>query len=125
MASNELKLTVPDNIIEAHVRSAVAKALTADDPELLIKNIVDTALLKKGYGSQTVFEEATEKLIHKVAEGILLKWIEEHRPEIEKALHAGLQRSKSKLVKAFVDGIFENAVRYRNINVKFEVIGSE
>lgn len=118
--AKEIVMELPEDMIQAQVRAAVARSLSAENPEKLIQAIVDVALKKERYGS-SVWEQAIEKMIHSVADEIFKKWIEEHRAGIEQALAAALNRQKKGLTKALVDGLLENAAAYRNISVKFSV----
>lgn len=117
----EVLMEIPDDVIQAQVRAAVARSLSAENPEKLIQAIVDVALKEQRYGD-SVWEKAVNKMIQEIANEIFKKWIEEHRAGIEQALATALNRQKKGLTKALVDGLLQNASAYRKIAVTFAIV---
>lgn len=90
MADAQVTLNVSKEIIDAHVRSDVASVLSKN-PEDLIRRVVDVAMSQKdNYARETLWEAAVNKMIRDVAEETFKKWIEEQRPNIERAVRARL-----------------------------------
>ena len=91
MADQQVVLNVSKDIIDAHVRAAVASVL-GRDPEVLIRAVVDQAMKQKtnGYGNTTVWEETVNTMIRDVASETFKTWFEEQRPNIERAVRARL-----------------------------------
>lgn len=91
MADSQVQINVSKDVIDAHVRSAVAAVLNRD-PEGLIRAVVDVAMRQPagGYSRTTVWEEAVNKMIQDVARATFEKWVEEQKPAIEAAVRARL-----------------------------------
>jgi predicted RNA-binding protein with PIN domain len=98
MAETQVAFTVPKEIIDSHVKAAVAQVLSRD-PEALIKAVVDTAMQQKdpgSFGRETIWEKTFNNMVREVAQATFAKWIEEQRPAIERAVRARLDSKERK-----------------------------
>lgn len=95
-------LNVSKEIIDAHVRAAVAQVL-AKDPTQLVRAVIDAALTEKdrnSYSGRTIWEDSVSKMIREVATATCREWLEEQRPVIAKAVRDRLGKDKQKVVDA-------------------------
>ena len=119
MAEQQIVMKVPEEIIDAQVRSAVAQAL-GKNPDVLVRAIVDRAIEKKqdGYSRTTIFQDELDEMIRAVAKESLAEWLEELRPEIRKQVRATLDKRKKEQVAKMADRLLDslsNASFYVNI----------
>jgi hypothetical protein len=92
MSDAQVVVNVSKEIIDAHVKAAVASAL-GRDPSALIKAVVDAAMRQpdsNSYGRQTVWESEVNKMILAVAQQTFNEWLEEMKPTIAKEVRSRL-----------------------------------
>ena len=119
MAEQQIVMKVPEEIIDAQVRSAVAQAL-GKNADVLVRAIVDRAISKKqdNYSRTTIFQDELDKMIRAVANESLAEWLEELRPEIRKQVRATLDKRKREQVAKMADRLLDslsNAIFYVNV----------
>lgn len=106
MSDAQVVVNVSKDIIDAHVKAAIAAALSKDPGEL-VRAVVDMAMRKpseRNYGRTTVWEDRVTDMIHEVAKGVFDQWLEELKPTIAKEVR---QRLAGKNGRATIDGIVE------------------
>ena len=93
MSTNDtqIMLKVPQEVIDAQVRAAVAAAL-GRDPAKLIAAVVNSAMQAKNnhYDSRSIFQTALEEEIRSVAAEEFKKFLAEQRPAIAKQIREKL-----------------------------------
>jgi hypothetical protein len=97
----------------------VANAL-AKDPERVIQAVIDQAMRKDnpgGYGRQTVFDAAIEKMINDVAVASAKEWINEQAPKIKAAVRQRFEAHKSKWVAQLCDKLSNALVTNLHVSV--------
>lgn len=121
--SNEqaVVMNVPKDVIETHIKLAVAQVL-ARDPETLIRACVDAVLTKKSdnYHSRTVLETTLEKLIKETAERSAQEWITEQGPKIRDAVRQRLNKDKAALIQKLVDGLGDQLKSNIRVNISID-----
>ena len=112
-------MKVPDELIQTHIKLAVAQIL-ARDPERLIRACVDSVLAKKdtnNYRDKTIIDTMLEKLIVETANASAKEWMEEQGPEIRKAVKARLSKDKAALIQRLCDGFADSCVKNLHVSV--------
>ena len=100
--SNELKLQVPDSIIEAHIGAAVSSALGGEGKDELIRAFVETVVKATSRDPHSYRDEPTWKLLFR-------KQVEEKVKELikeivgERSEEIGKQLRKTLTTKRIVD----------------------
>jgi hypothetical protein len=107
MADQAVTLNLSNEVIDAHVRAAVAQVLNRD-PEGLVRAVVDAALAQKRPGAYSseppIWQEQVNAMIREVAEATWKEWIDEQRPKIQAAIRARLDsRQKKDLIAKVCD----------------------
>lgn len=112
-SDSQILLKVPQEVIDAQVRAAVAAAL-GRDPAKLVQAVVDAALNEKdsrGYSSKTIFQEQVAALVRQVAIQEFQAFLESKRPEIaariRKALGESAESLVDKLAAKCADGVLK------------------
>lgn len=99
MADSQVQINVSKDVIDAHVRAAVANVLNRD-PEALVRAVVDAALSQKRPGAYSndppIWQEKVNEMIREVASATWTAWIDEQRPKIEAAVRARLDSKQKK-----------------------------
>jgi len=105
MPSNDPQIVfnVPREIIDAHVKAAVASTLNKD-PGTLVAKIVEAAMQERGnaYDGSTIWSRKVNEMIREVATEAFQAWLNEQRPLIAKVVRDKLAARNS---KAFVDEV--------------------
>lgn len=106
MSDGKIVMQVPQDIIDAHVRAAVAAVLSRD-PAKLIEAVVDAAINQKNnsYDRTTLFEQQINKMIRDEGVAVFQLWLEEQKPKIRAAVLARLKQKEK-----FIDGIADKLV---------------
>jgi hypothetical protein len=113
MGMSEVKIEIPQVMIEDMVRAEMVKALGNKD--LLIEKVVQVAMnQKKDSYSQTgtYFQETVNAMIRDEATKIFAAWIEGNRTNIEKALLSYLNANKQKRLMEFAANLAGNISSY-------------
>lgn len=105
-------------IVQARIEAEVAAAL-AKDPELLIKGIVKTALLKKKdqYSRTTVVQDMIQRMIHDEAQEAIKAWVEENRPMIRARVNKALTLRHSEHLDSFANAVMEGLAENLRVSV--------
>lgn len=106
MSDGKIVMQVPQDIIDAHVRAAVAAVLSRD-PAKLVEAVVDAAINQKNnsYDRTTLFEQQINKMIRDEGVAVFQLWLEEQKPKIRAAVLARLKQKEK-----FIDGIADKLV---------------
>lgn len=92
MADTAVSITVSKEIIDAHVKAAVASALNKD-PEALVRAVVNAAMSAKdrnNYSSNSIWDDQVSAMIREVAKATFDEWLNEMKPTIAKEVRARL-----------------------------------
>ena len=107
-------LTVPEEVLRAHVQAAVVQALSAGDPTRFVETLVREVLTRKknSYDRATLLEETIATMIKKVADEFCQEYVASLQPAIKMAVKARLKRRSkfadeiaAKLVEALVGNV--------------------
>lgn len=104
MAEMTAKFEIPKEIIDGHIRAALADAL-AKHSDHMIREIVDRALrapAKDRYSNQTMVEEAIQATIQEEVGKAIKEWLEQHRPKIAEQVRAALTKKSDGLMSKLV-----------------------
>jgi len=111
----EMTVKIDPDVVAAHIRAAVAKAL-GENPDALVKAVVDEAMKVKqnSYDKKTVFQTGVENMIREVASKVFREWLDTKRGDIRKAIAARLKaggdafvtQAADKLVAALSDNFY-------------------
>ncbi len=114
MSDQQIIMKVPEEIITAQVRAAVAAALSRD-PTKMVEAVVRMALDEKRdhYSRETKFVEILNQMIRDVAKEEFAAFVAEQRPTIKKAIQAMLQGDKKRLVDAIAEKLSNAATNLR------------
>lgn len=113
MNETQVMLKVPQEVIDAQVRAAVAAAL-GRDPEKLIAAVVNSAMQARGshYDTgKTLFQTAVENEIREVAQQEFKKFLEEQRPAIAKQIREKLGGNAKGLVDKLAEKCADGVLR--------------
>lgn len=114
MDNNELKMTVPQEIINSIVKTQIVAAIGKS--EALIAGVVEAILNHKDsqYDKHTAFEKQTMEVIRTTAVEVFKEWLKENRDKVRSALITQLNVNK----KTIVDKMVKSAVDdFSNVHV--------
>ncbi len=110
-------------IIDTEVRLAIAKAL-GEQPENLIKAVVDTAMSAKAnsYDRKTVFQDSVDTMIREEAREVFKEWLSEKRSLIREAIGQRLKAEKDSFIDSIADQLMEGLAKsfYVSVHMKVE-----
>lgn len=99
-------MNISKEIIDAHVKAAVASVLNKD-PEALIRAVVQAAMAEKdrnNYSSTSIWDQQVNAMIRETAKATFNEWLDEQKPVIAKLVRAKLTEKNGKKT---VDDIVE------------------
>lgn len=107
MAESAVTMQVSKDIIDAHVKAAVASVLNKD-PEALVRAVVDAAMNERdrnSYSSDpTIWGKQVNQMIREVAKATFNEWLDEQKPVIAKMVRAKLtERNGKKTIDDIVE----------------------
>jgi len=113
MGMSEVKIEIPQVMIEDLVRAEMVKAMGNKDQ--LVEKVVQVAMTQKrdSYsGTPTFFQETVNKMIREEAEKIFGEWIEQNRSAIRDAMMKFLNANKQKRLTEFCEKLAENITKH-------------
>lgn len=115
MSDTQIMMKVPEEVITAQVKAAVASVLNKD-PERLVRAVVDAAMAQKKdhYDKRSLWEEELNTMIRAVAREEFVAFLAEQRPGIAKLVREKLGGSKSKILDDLVGRVVDGV---KNVNV--------
>ena len=119
MASSEMKLEIPQDIVLSVVKAQVIAALGKS--EQLVSGVVASALSAKrnSYDRTTLFEEQVTAMIHEVATECFKEWLAESKEKIRAELRRQLTAQKGKAITDLVDTFTSQlATIYPSVSLK-------
>lgn len=99
MSDAQVVVNVSKDIIDAHVKAAVAQTLSKD-PSALIKAVVDAAMKQRAPNSYSsdppIWDQQVNAMIREVAKQTFDEWLNEMKPVIAKEVRARLAGKNGK-----------------------------
>jgi hypothetical protein len=119
MAMRELKINIPEQLIEDTIRAEMVRQIGGENKEKLIESVVMHAMAQKkdSYSRETYFQETVNEMIRDTATEIFREWLEQNRKEISKALFKFLNDNKQERLTKFCESIAGNIRKY-GVDVK-------
>lgn len=120
---NEMKISIPDQLIEDTIRMELIRNIDEKTKENLIESVVKHAMTQKkdNYSSsKTYFQEAVNEMIENEAKKIFKEWIESNRRDIAVAMKSYLNDNKQAALTKFCENLADNIMTY-GINVRLNL----
>ena len=108
----EVKVELPSDLIQTHIRMAVVQALDKDN-EKLVEAVVRAAMMEPApdrYASRgkTKFQITVEEMIREEAKKVFQEWIDTNREMIREAFLKRLSKTPKKFIDTIADAFLDS-----------------
>ena len=105
-ATAQVSVDIPKEIIDAQVRAAIAKALSAD-PEKLVKAVIDSAMdvRSRPYDKTSIFQDGINNVIRQAATEVFKEFVESIRDKIRDRLIEKLKAQPDEFAEKITDSV--------------------
>lgn len=120
---NEVKMQLPSDLIQAHIRMAVVQALNKDNDKL-VEAVVRAAMMEAApdrytHRDKTKLQVTIEEMIREEAKKVFQEWLDTNKKMVREAFLARLNKTPKKFVEAIADE-FLSSMRGFSFSVKWE-----
>jgi len=127
MAMSEMKIEIPQQLIEDTIRAEIVRAIPIEKRDELIKAVIRVAMTQKkdDYSrTPTFFQDEVNKMIRETAIRIFEEWLEKNKKKVKDALLDYLNDEPQKRLTDFCEKLANNICEY-GIRVELKLENKE